>query len=148
MLNYNKIFKQFDEVNGNVTINLNNSLHQFVDFLRNDSEHYSQSIEEAKIEIQKVKNFLSGFENFSENEEYSTKTQLIEEITKKVKNEDNSTNKDFDNRELNTIDVEQNYSNDYNNDNDLVEDAIKIKNVFDYIIAVDNEIERNKLRQK
>ena len=43
---------------------------------------------------------------------------------------------------------EQNYSNDYNNDNDLVGDAIKIKNVFDYIIAVDNEIERNKLRQK
>lgn len=144
MLNYNKLYKQHNEVNSKNSINLNINLNQFVDFLRIDSEHYSQSIEEAKIEIQKVKNFLYGFENFSENEEYSTRQDLIDEITKKVKNIDISDD-NLDNKEINTIDVELNHSNDYSND-DVVEDAIKIKNVFDYIIAVDNEIERNKLK--
>ena len=119
------------DINSN-SANISNNLHSFVDLVKNNTQNYSQSIEEAKYEIQKVKKFLFGLEDINDNEEYSTKNDLISEITNKVNTNNIETNKDIN---LNTIIA---------NNDEIKEDIIKIKGVFDYIRAIDKEIEKNK----
>ena len=109
--------------------NINENMASYMSNIQNNTKIFSESLEATKIEVLKIKNYLNNLSDTNQidsSEQFSTKSEIINEI---IQSNDKKNNLNSD------TEIKSNES---------LNETQKIKDILDYIIAIDKEIEKNR----